>query len=64
MMLDLLLADHGPMMTIDELAVLLKIKRGTIYHQIAQNRIEIPFKKIGKAYLFQTEDVANFLAAA
>lgn len=51
-------------MSIDELAAILKVKRGTIYHQLAQNRMEVPFKKVGKIYLFETERVAQYLNTA
>lgn len=63
-MFEYLLEKYGPTMSIDELAVILKVKRGTIYHQLAQNRMEVPFKKVGKIYLFETERVAQYLNTA
>jgi excisionase family DNA binding protein len=56
-----LIEEYGLTMTTDQLCEVLKIKTGTLYHQIAQNRLEITYRKIGKSYLFLTPDVADYL---
>jgi len=52
---------YGPFMDIQELASLLKIKRQSMYQQIYHGRLEIPHAKLGKKYLFPTQEVAIFL---
>ena len=60
-MSSVLIEKFGPLMDIDDLAVLLKIKRQSMYQNLYHGRIEIRHAKLGKKYLFQTEDVAEFL---
>ena len=52
---------YGPFMDIHELSSLLKIKRQSMYQQIYHGRLEIPHAKLGKKYLFPTQEVAIFL---
>jgi len=56
-----LVEEYGMTMTAEQLCDVLKIKRGTLYHQIAQGRLEIAYRKIGKSYIFLTLDVAGYL---
>lgn len=56
-----LMDKYGPFMDLAELAVLLRIKRATIYNQIHAGRLDVPHVKRGKRYLFPTLAVAEYL---
>ncbi|MHB1646969.1 MAG: helix-turn-helix domain-containing protein [bacterium] len=46
-------------LTVDEVADILRVTRGTIYRLIKQGKI--PFVKFGKRYLFVKNEVLNLL---
>ena len=54
---------YGPFMDIDELCLLLKIKRQSMFQQIYHGRLTIPHAKLGKKYLFPTQEVANYFTS-
>ena len=60
-MTEILLEQYGPFMDIDELSDLLKIKRQSMYQSIYHGKFDVPHAKLGKKYLFPTQEVANFL---
>lgn len=47
-------------MDLDELALLLKTKRRTLYQQIYRGTFEIPYVKNGKKVLFRTDQVVEW----
>lgn len=47
-------------MTIDEVAKVLKVSRFTVINHIIKTN-SIPYKKIGSMYRFRTEDVFHYL---
>lgn len=51
---------YGPLMDLDELALLLKTKRRTLYQQIYRGTFEIPYVKNGKKVLFRTDQVIEW----
>ena len=51
---------YGPLMDLDELALLLKTKRRTLYQQIYRGTFEIPYVKNGKKVLFRTDQVVEW----
>ena len=56
------LADkYGPIMDLDELALLLKTRRRTLYQQIYRGTFEIPYVKNGKKCLFSTDHVVDWM---
>lgn len=59
----LLLEKYGPFMDIEELALLLKVKKQTIYQQTYRGMLDIPHIKRGKKYLFPTLEVATYLTS-
>lgn len=52
---------YGFFMDIAELADLMRIKRSTLYNQIYNKKLPLPFVKRGKRYLFPTAAVAEYL---
>lgn len=58
---NILIEKFGPLMDIEDLATLLRIKRQSMYQNLYHGRVDIKHAKLGKKYLFQTEDVAEFL---
>jgi hypothetical protein len=54
---ELLLDKYGPLMDLEELAVLLRIKKQSLYQQIYREGLDIPHVKRGKKYLFPTQEV-------
>lgn len=59
----LLLEKYGPFMDLEELALLLKVKKQTIYQQTYKGLLDIPHIKRGKKYLFPTLEVAAHLTS-
>jgi excisionase family DNA binding protein len=57
----LLLDEYGPLMDLEELAALLRLKRQSVYQQIYRGSLELPHVKRGKKYLFPTKGVADYL---
>jgi len=51
---------YGPFMDLDELALLMKTKRRTLYQQIYRGTFEIPYVKNGKKVLFRTDQVVDW----
>ena len=51
---------YGVFMDLDELALLLKTKRRTLYQQIYRGTFEIPYVKNGKKVLFRTDQVVEW----
>ena len=63
-MLNKMMVDrYGPFMDIQELADVLKISKGTLYNQLYANKVDMPYVKRGKRYLFLTTGVAESLQA-
>ena len=60
MLSDTLHEKYGPLMDLDELALLLKTKRRTLYQQIYRGTFEIPYVKNGKKVLFKTDQVVEW----
>ena len=60
---ELLLEKYGPFMDLEELAVLLRIKRQSVYQQIYRGALDIPHVKRGKKYLFPTQEVAHYFTS-
>ena len=54
---------YGPFMDVVELCDLLKIKRQSMYQQIYHGRLNIAHVKLGKKYLFPTQEVGNYLTS-
>lgn len=59
----ILLEKYGPFMDLEELAVLLRIKKQSLYQQIYREGLDIPHVKRGKKYLFPTQEVANYFTS-
>mgnify|MGYP002620714909 CR=1 FL=1 len=59
-----MLEKYGPFMDVSELAEVLKIQRNTLYNQLYADRVEIPYVKRGKKYLFPTLEVVQYLESA
>lgn len=51
---------YGPFMDLDELALLMKVKRRTLYQQMYRGTFEIPYVKSGKKVLFRTDQVVDW----
>lgn len=56
-----LLAEYGYFLTLVELATVIKVSKHALYKQIHEGRLDIPFIKRGKQYLFPTVEVATVL---
>lgn len=59
----ILLEKYGPFMDLEELAVLLRIKKQSVYQQIYRGGLDIPHVKRGKKYLFPTQEVAHYFTS-
>jgi excisionase family DNA binding protein len=60
-MKEVLLQSYGPMMTVDELAELLRITRQTLYTNLNSPDFPIKYARLGKRYLFNTEHVSDYI---
>lgn len=58
---ELLREKYQEVMQVQDLADMLRITRQTLYNQISKGDFPIPYGKIGKHYLFNTEHVADWL---
>lgn len=58
-----MLDKYGPFMDVSELADVLKIQRTTLYNQLYQDKVSIPYVKRGKKYLFPTTEVVAQMEA-
>tara|TARA_R110001592_G_scaffold212139_1_gene464383 strand:+ start:285 stop:518 length:234 start_codon:yes stop_codon:yes gene_type:complete len=54
---------YGPLMSVDEVAELLRVTRQTMYVNLQKPDFEIKFAKLGKKYLFATNDVADYITS-
>tara|TARA_R110001632_G_scaffold76979_4_gene174308 strand:+ start:637 stop:855 length:219 start_codon:yes stop_codon:yes gene_type:complete len=63
MMTNILSAQFGPFMDLEELATLFRIKKESMYQQIYNGKLDLPHVKRGKKYLFPTHEVALYLEA-
>jgi excisionase family DNA binding protein len=59
----ILLERYGPFMDLEELAVLLRIKKQSVYQQIYRGALDITHVKRGKKYLFPTQEVAKYFTS-
>ncbi len=57
---DYLNDQYGPLMTLEELATVLKLTNKTLHEKISSNKLDISHIKIGKKYLFNTSKVASY----
>ena len=60
---ELLQNKYGPLMDLQELADLLRLKKTSVYQQIYLGQLDIPHIKRGKKYLFPTTETAEYLQA-
>lgn len=51
---------YGVLMDLDELALLMKQRRRTLYQQIYRGKFEIPYVKNGNKFLFRTDQVVDW----
>lgn len=58
---DLLREKYQEVMKVEDLADMLRITKQTLYIQMSKGDFPIPYGKIGKHYLFNTEHVADWL---
>ncbi len=58
---ELLQKKYGPLMDLQELADLLRLKKTSVYQQIYLGQLDIPHIKRGKKYLFPTTETAEYL---
>jgi len=59
-----MLEKYGPFMDVGELAEVLKIKKTTLYNQLYADKVDLPYVKRGKKYLFPTTEVVSQMQAA
>jgi len=59
-----MLEKYGPFMDVGELAGVLKIQKTTLYNQLYANKVDLPYVKRGKKYLFPTTEVVSQMQAA
>jgi excisionase family DNA binding protein len=59
-----MLEKYGPFMDVTELAEVLKIQRTTLYNQLYADKVDLPYVKRGKKYLFPTTEVVAQMEAA
>ena len=59
-----MLAEYGFFLDLNDLAFILKVSKTTLYWQIHHGKIDMPFVKRGKKYLFPTAEVAKVLEAS
>jgi len=60
----IMLDQYGPVMNLEEVATLLKLKKESMYQQLYNGKMDIPHARLGKRYLFQTEQVAQYIDEA
>jgi len=58
-----MLNKYGPFMDVTELADVLKIRRATLYNQLYADKVDLPYVKRGKKYLFPTTEVVAHMEA-
>ena len=63
-MTEWMLEKYGPFMDVGELAGVLKIQKTTLYNQLYANKVDLPYVKRGKKYLFPTTEVVSQMQAA
>ena len=63
-MTEWMLTKDGPFMDVTELAEVLKIQRTTLYNQLYADKVDLPYVKRGKKYLFPTVQVVEHMEAA
>lgn len=63
-MAEWMLDKYGPFMDLSELAVVLKVQRSTLYNQLYADKLDIPYVKRGKKYLFPTTQVVAIIEGA
>ena len=63
-MTEWMLEKYGPFMDVTELAEVLKIQRTTLYNQLYADKVDLPYVKRGKKYLFPTTEVVAQMEAA
>jgi len=63
-MTEWILNKYGPFMDVTELAEVLKIQRTTLYNQLYADKVDLPYVKRGKKYLFPTVQVVEHMEAA
>lgn len=56
-----LMEKYGPLLTIPELAEVLKLKEGTVKNKISKQEITIPVLKMGDRTVFLAEDVSDYV---
>ena len=56
-----MLAEYGYFLDLDDLAVVLHMKKTSLYQQIHQGKLDFPRIKRGKKYLFPTLEIAAIL---
>ncbi len=62
-MTEWMLNKYGPFMDVTELADVLKIRRATLYNQLYADKVDLPYVKRGKKYLFPTTEVVAHMEA-
>ena len=60
-MKELLLKEYGPVMDMEEMAKVLRLKKQSMYQQLYNGKMDIPHARLGKRYLFPTEEVADYI---
>lgn len=60
-MLDILRERYDDILTVTEVSELLRITPQTVYAHLARGDFPIPHGNVGKKYLFNITDVADFL---
>ena len=63
-MTEWMLEKYGPFMDVTELAGVLKIQKTTLYNQLYADKVDLPYVKRGKKYLFPTTEVVTHMQAA
>lgn len=63
-MTEWMLDKYGPFLDVTELADILKIQRSTLYNQLYADKVDIPYVKRGKKYLFPTVQVVEYMESA
>ena len=60
-MKELLLKEYGPVMDMGDMAKVLRLKKQSMYQQLYNGKMDIPHARLGKRYLFPTEQVADYI---
>jgi len=63
-LIEWMLEKYGPFMDVGELAGVLKIQKTTLYNQLYADKVDLPYVKRGKKYLFPTTAVVDQMQAA